>query len=192
MWSAGIRIVDNMIDMPDGETRIRLANNVQRRLTILSLAMLIILGLVVTPCGAQQDAVKGEIKLEGKRVSRLVLRLIDGGTERFDQPGETIKLPPGQYELLQSHLEGGYTSYFPDVPGLRSIEIDANEPAVLKVGAPLKQELRVQRQGRFLSLEYELLGAGGERYAPARREKPPRFTVSRGERQITSGELEYG
>ncbi|UCG57038.1 MAG: hypothetical protein JSU70_19510 [Phycisphaerales bacterium] len=165
----------------------------QRSITILFLCTLVVLGLAVSPCEAQQESVKGELRLEGERISRLVLRLIDSSTKKgFDRPGETIELLPGQYEVLQSRLEGGYVSHYPDVLSFRSIEIEANEPAVLKVGAPLRQALQVQRQGRLLLLEYELVGVGGERYTSAGRDKPPRFTVYRGERQITSGKLEYG
>ena len=126
------------------------------RSTILSLAMPVVLGLAVSPCESQQESVKGELRLEGDCVSRLVFRRMGGSTERFDQPGETVELPLGNYQLLEAHLEGGYSCRFGRAPDYSPIEIDAGEPAVLKVGAPLKQTVKVQRQGRFLSLEARL------------------------------------
>ncbi|UCG57036.1 MAG: hypothetical protein JSU70_19500 [Phycisphaerales bacterium] len=180
-----------MIEMPDGEIG-RFAHNMQRSVTILFLCTLIVFGLAVSPCESQQEGVKGELKLEGECVTRLVLRRTDGGTERFDRPGKTIQLPPGEYQLLESHLEGGYTCRFGPAPEQGHIEIDANEPAVFKVGAPLKQAVRVQRRGRSLTLQYHLDGVGGEYYTSDDRGKPPRFTIYRGEKEIHSDKFRFG
>ena len=144
-------------------------------------------------CLAQgQEKALGELKLEGEHVERLVLRRKDGHTERFDQPGETVKLPVGQYHLMESHLEGGYTCFQGGRSQTKWITIAENTPAVLKVGAPLKQTLEVKRQGRALALDYKLLGIGGEAYTRADRSNPPDFTVYKGEQEIASGQLAYG
>lgn len=70
--------------------------------------------------------------------------------------------------------------------------IPKDEPAVFRVGAPLKQIVKVQRQGRGLVLNYELVGVGGEIYAAGDRDKVPTFTVYRGEEEIASDQFEFG
>ena len=138
------------------------------------------------------DQALGKLRLEGEHVERLVLRREDGHTERFDQPGDVVELPVGEYHLMESHLAGGYTCF--QGPGSQDkwITIAENKPAVLKAGAPLKQTLEVKRQGRTLALDYKLLGIGGEAYARADRSNPPGFTVYKGDQEIASGKLAYG
>ena len=145
----------------------------------------------VSCCFAQEKAL-GELKLEGEHVERLVLQRKDGHTDRFDQPGEVVELPVGQYHLMESHLDGGYTCIQGTVPQNKWITIAENKPAVLKVGAPLKQAMEVKRQGRTLALDYKLLGIGGEGYTRADRSNPPGFTVYKGDQEIASGQLAYG
>jgi len=145
----------------------------------------------VSCCLAQEKAL-GELKLEGEHVERLVLRGKDGHTERFDQPGEVVELPVGEYQLLESHLDGGYTCFQGGGPQNKWITIAQNAPAVLKVGTPLNQTLEVKRQGRTLALDYKLLGVGGEAYTQEDRSNPPSFTVYKGDQEIASGQLAYG
>lgn len=156
-------------------------------------AILLILAIGTFLCNAQdQKSVQGELKLEGEHVDRLVLRGKDGHTERFDKPGETIKLPVGQYHLMESHLDGGYVCFQGAGPQNKWITIAENKPEVLKLGAPLKQTLEVKRQGKTLVLDYKLLGIGGESYARANRSDPPSFTVYKGDTKIASGQFAYG
>jgi hypothetical protein len=63
---------------------------------------------------------------------------------------------------------------------------------VLKLGAPLAQTVKVQRQGSVLVLNYELLGSGGEKYSGSNRSKPPTFTIYKGDKEIASDKFEYG
>lgn len=98
----------------------------------------------------------------------------------------------GEYHLLESHLDGGYACFQGGGRQNKWITIAENTPAVLKVGAPLKQTLEVKRQGRSLALGYKLLGIGGEAYAEADRSNPPGFTVYKGDQEIASGQLAYG
>ena len=72
------------------------------------------------------------------------------------------------------------------------VEVDEDKPAVLKVGAPLKQIVKATRQGRVLALDYKLSGIGGETYVRDDRSKPPTFTVYKGDKKIASGTFEYG
>lgn len=144
-------------------------------------------------CLAQrQEKALGELKLEGEHVERFVLQGKDSHTERIDQPGESIELPVGQYRLLESHLDGGYDCFQGAGPQSKWITIAENAPAVLKIGAPLNQTLTVKRQGKVLTLDYKLIGIGGEAYTSAERSNPPSLTVYRGDQEIASGQFSYG
>ena len=155
------------------------------------------LGTGVCLCDAQeadrQGSALGELKLQGKYIERLVLRRKDGRTERFDRLAETIKLPAGEYQLQEAHLKGGYTCrIITRFSGSDWVRVAEDKPAVLKVGAPLEQTVKAKRQGRILVLDYELVGAGGEKYTGGDRSKPPTFTVYKGDKEIASGEFEFG
>jgi len=140
----------------------------------------------------EQKEALGELKLEGEHVERLVLRREDGRTERFEKPHEIIQLPEGKYHLMESHLDVGYVCFQGAGPQSKPITIAENEPAVLKVGAPLKQTLQTRREGRVLVLDYKLIGIGNELYTKADRSNPPNFTVYKGNQEIASGRFAYG
>lgn len=166
-----------------------------RFIGLLFIIILLFLGTGICPCDVQeadkQGSAVGELKLQGKYIERLVLWRKDGRTERFDQPAETIKLPVGEYRLLESYLKGGYTCRSSRTP-YNWITVAEDKPAVFKVGAPLKQTIQVQRKGRILALSYELLGVGGEKYTSRNRSKPPTFAVYKGGKKIDSGKFEFG
>ena len=133
----------------------------------------------------------GELHLEGEHIERLVLRQKDGPTQGFDHPGATIKLPAGEYRLQDVRLKNGYTC-LNSVSTYNWVTVTEDEPAVLKVGAPLKQILEVKRRGKALVLDYKLLGIGGEAYTKNDRNKQPRLIVYNGDEEIHSGRFEYG
>ena len=173
-----------------------------KRLFINDLKFSIIILFMVVPvffskqascCLAQeQEKVLGELKLEGEHIEQLVLRGNDGHTERFNQPGEVVQLPIGRYNLLESHLDGGYVCFQEAGPQSKWITIAENRTAGLKVGAPLKQTMEVMRQGKTLILDYKLLGIGGETYFHKDRSNPPSLTVYKGDKEIASGKFTYG
>lgn len=173
------------------------AQTAKFRFVGLFITILLFLGTGVCLCEAQEDdrqnSAIGELKLEGKDIERLVLRRKDGHTERFDRPAETIKLPAGEYRLQEARLKAGYTCrIITRFSGSDWVRVAEDKPAVLKVGAPLKQTVKAQRRGRILALNYELLGVGGEMYTSANRTKPPTFTVYKGDKEIASGKFEFG
>ena len=169
------------------------AQTTKFRFVSLFITTLFFWGMGVCFCEAKetdrQDSAFGELKLQGKYIERLVLRRKDGHTESFDQPAEIIKLPVGEYRLLEAHLMGGYTFRFLSGDW---ITVSEDKPAVLKVGAPLKQTVKAQRRGRILALNYQLLGVGGEMYTSANRNKPPTFNVYKGDKEIASDKFEFG
>jgi len=172
------------------------AQTTKFRFVGLCITILLFLGTGVYLCQAQEtdrpNSALGELKLQGKYIDRLVLRRKDGRTERFNRPAETIKLPAGEYHLQEVRLEGGYTCRLLSVSGRDWVTVDEDKPAVLKVGAPLEQTVKAKRQGRILVLNYELVGAGGEKYTGGDRSKPPTFTVYKGDKEIASGKFEFG
>ncbi len=156
------------------------------------------LGILLTVAagtgGAQQpDAAKGDLKIEGTDISRLVLLAEDNSPQEWSNLSGSISLPVGTYRARQIELQGGYVAY-PEAGGdLARITISADRPAVLKAGGPLRQSVRVNRRGAALVLNYELVGIGDERYVSAGRSSPPpSFTIYRGDKAIASGQFEYG
>lgn len=145
--------------------------------------------------GSRQDqnSALGELKLEGKHIKRLVLRLKNGARKEFNTPGEAIKLPAGEYQLQEARLQGGYyCGITTRISDANWVTVAQDKPAVLEVGAPLKQAIRVERRGSLLVLNYELSGVGGEKYTASDRSKPPTFAVYKGDRKIASGKFEFG
>jgi len=159
---------------------------------LIAIPLLWITGVCL--CQAQkankQDSATGELKLDGKYIERLVLRQRDGRTQRLDHPGETIKLPVGEYSLMEIHLIDGYSCRL--LSNDRKVTITNDKPAVLKRGAPLTQTVNVKRQGNALLLNYKLLGGGGETYTSSSRSKPPTFTIYKGDKEIASDKFEFG
>ncbi len=156
----------------------------------LSILVLLNTGICLSQVQEEEPAT-GELKLEGKHIQQIVFIDKERKREKFDDPGESIKLPVGEYQLREVHLEGGYVSPFITVSG-RWTTVDKDKQNVLKVGAPLKQSVRVHRRANLLVLNYELLGVGGHKYVQARRGTPPQFAIYRGDEQIASGKFEFG
>jgi hypothetical protein len=74
-----------------------------------------------------------------------------------------------------------------------SVAIIENETATLKVGGPLSSSVEVQRMGNVLRLSYILTDVGGHSYTSSQRaDKPPTFSIYKGDKEIASGSFEYG
>ena len=132
----------------------------------------------------------GELRLEGQHIELLVFRGKDNHTEQFNRPGETIRLPVGKYRLQDVRLKNGF-SYNNRPSTYKWITVTQDEPAVYKVGAPLKQVVKIGRQGPILEIDYKLVGVGGETYASLRSMRP-RFTVFKNETKVCGDEFEFG
>jgi hypothetical protein len=133
----------------------------------------------------------GELRLEGQHIERLVLCEKDGHTEQFSRPDKTIKLPVGDYRLQDVRLKDGFIYSSRGTSEYHWVTVAGDEPALFKVGGPLKQTVKIERQGPILELNYELTGVGGESYAITRG-KRPQFTVFKGEKEVASGQFEFG
>jgi hypothetical protein len=72
--------------------------------------------------------------------------------------------------------------------------VSGQTPATLDIGGPLTNSVAVARHGSDLTLNYQLLGAGGQRYqlASVNRQHPPEFAIFHGGKKIASGDFEFG
>ena len=140
-----------------------------------------------------QSSVLGELKLEGESIVRLILRREgDNVRETFRRPEQIMKLPTGRYTVQEVHLDGGYICYASRGPKRRRVTVTSDEPATLKIGGPLKQTVKVNRQGRLLVMNHGLVGVGGEQYTDGTSGEPPTFTIYRGDKEIISDKFEFG
>jgi len=164
-----------------------------RRLLGWIVACAVLLPLWQATQARGEEPPRGELRIEGAHITKLV---IEGGdnphTEELTEPNACLRLPVGTYEVQRIELQGGYTCRVPGLAGLQKVVVMEDTPEVLKVGGPLRQEIKAARRGRMLILSHEILGIGGERYSEATRAKPPRFTVYKGDTAIASGQFEYG
>jgi len=72
-------------------------------------------------------------------------------------------------------------------------EVGGKEPPRLAVGGPLTNSVSIQRQGKYLALNYELVGAKGPyELAIQDRSHPPEFAVYQGDKKVASGKFEFG
>lgn len=140
-----------------------------------------------------QDLAHGELRIEGTHIAKLFLHGGDDPhSEQLNDPGGSASLPVGTYRLQRIELQGGYVCWAGELVGLDPIVIREDTPAALKVGGPLQQEIKAACRGHTLVLRHALLGIGGEKYRPAARDKPPRFTIFRDGKTVASGQFEYG
>lgn len=161
-----------------------------RVFVILQWIVIILISGTSVCLSQEQKKSLGELKIEGSHVEKLVLRRKNGPNEIIDEPNGIIKIPVGEYSLFESHLKGGYIRLGTSIN--EWIEVSEDKQAVLKVGAPLVQELELRRQGEGIEFNYKLLGLGGESYVSNQRDKPPSLTVYKGDKVIVSDNFRFG
>jgi hypothetical protein len=141
--------------------------------------------------GQAGQAAKGQLKILGEHVERLVLFGEGTGTEDVlsgDALKRPIDLTPGTYRVRDLAIKGGYRSS----EEVGQVEVKAGGVTELKAGAPLTQGLTVERQGKMFRLGYELKGVGGEMYTSENQATPPEFAVYKGDKKVGGGQFEYG
>lgn len=143
--------------------------------------------------GQETETSTGELKIEGGYIEKLVLEDKNHQALTFENPDEIIKLPVGQYRLLQVYIIGGYSCGFrTSMSGSNLIKIEENKQAAIRAGAPLKQVIETARRGKFLILNYKLIGIDGQNYIRTNIDKKPEFSVYKGNKLIGSGKFQYG
>jgi hypothetical protein len=149
-----------------------------------------------------RQASLGELKLTGKYINRLVLtgQGKDAFTVVLNRPAETVRIPVGSYSNWRLQLKAGtgeatreFNRYgTPDQS--TALVINPTKAATLAAGGPLTNTVTADRQGRYLSLGYKLVGADGAEYQLLHqdRSQPPQFVVSKDGKQLASEKFEYG
>jgi len=143
----------------------------------------------------EQKPSLGELKITGDFIQRVTL---EGGPYLvvLDKPEAVVKVPVGSYGQAKACLKKGNTEAHLD-GGMQSaagrITVNDKKPAVLTAGGPLTNSLSISRRGKNLSLNYQLVGAGGAyQLANQDRSHPPEFTVYQGDKKVASGKFEFG
>ena len=159
---------------------------------IASVASLAILASVST--ASDDTAGTGECRIQGEHIKLLVLQHETGKEQVLSEPGSSVILPVGEYRLQRIVLEGDHSCEPSRFPAGYRLTVEPNTPAILKVGAPLRQVIQADRQGPVMALTYKLIGQGGEQYSINRTPNgpPPSFAVYKGGRKVASGNFEYG
>ncbi len=144
---------------------------------------------------AEQRPKLGELKITGDYVQRVTMQ---GQPYRvvIDHPAGLVKVPTGSYSSPKVWVKKGDVEAYLD-ERLRSsagrITIDEKKPAVLTAGGPLTNSVSISRRGKYLSLNYQLVGAGGPyQFVNQDRSHPPEFTVYQGDKKVGSGKFEFG
>ena len=144
---------------------------------------------------AEQQPRLGELKITGDYVQRVTL---EGGPYMvvLDKPAAVVKVPVGRYGQTKVCLIKGDTQAYLDArtqADAGHITVSEAAPAILAVGGPLTNSVSLNRQGRKLALNYQLVGAGGAyRMVNEDRSHPPEFAVYQGDRKVGSGKFEFG
>lgn len=161
-------------------------------------AALVLLLLVATSARAAGDGDSCELKIQGHSIVQLTLIDKAGRSGvRLDHPGETVKLPAGEYRVEQVELEDGYV--LNPMPGQRQdwFKVTPEGPNELVVGAPLYPTVTASRCGGFIQMDYDTVDGAGRSYrknreVAAQRLPAPTFAVYRDGKEIGSGSFEYG
>ena len=141
----------------------------------------------------EQTPSLGELRITGSSVRRVVMSGQPYAVV-LDWPAAAIKVPTGSYGYsvwLKKGEAEAYLARGETASGM--IAVNDRKPAVLMAGGPLTNSVAVSRRGRNLSLNYELVGAGGKyQVLNQDRAHPPEFAVYQGEQKVASGRFEFG
>ncbi|MBZ5499418.1 MAG: hypothetical protein LAP85_23720 [Acidobacteriia bacterium] len=151
---------------------------------------------LVTATLTEHRSPMAEVTLDGKFVRRLILQG-DARLAILESPGRTVTLPADNYRIQTVYLVPAADK--PVLTGVSTSEtsritVAAGAPNRLQIGAPFVSSVRAERKGSSLLLSYVLKGAAGEEYTvmtPDRR-NPPKFVIYRGDRQVASGNFQFG
>ena len=143
----------------------------------------------------EQQPKLGELKITGNCVQRATL---EGGPFLvvLDKPAAVVKVPVGRYGQTKVCLKKGDVQAYLDgrtQAAAGHITVSEAAPAILTVGGPLTNSVSINRQGRKLALNYQLVGAGGAyQMVNQDRSHPPEFAVYQGDQKVASGKFEFG
>jgi hypothetical protein len=148
----------------------------------------------------EAQAELGELELTGKSIRRAVLREHQAKlpyTVLLDRPAQRVKVPLGTYNKYWAALKEKDTEAFCDYRDwLKAppLTVSSTKPAILRIGGPLTNSVSVKQEGRTLSFDYQLQGAGG-RYrlaGPINQSHPPQLTIYQKGQAVGDANFQYG
>lgn len=157
-----------------------------------------------------QNPDDGLLILKGRKVKKLVLSDRQGKLWTFDEPGDRVSLPVGEYRIRALEVAGGFCLVWDpsDVvesakavwppPDNRRLTIRPGQPCQADFGMPLKLHIvtNAHRVGRLIDASFsKTIADQGGRFYSCTKNAVPKFAVYKGGRDITDlgvGSLEYG
>jgi len=140
----------------------------------------------------------GKLRIESKWVNQLVLG--DNAILILPESVEgVVTAPSGDFTVKQCNLKYDKEKSAVSPDRLNEIKVAVSETGenVLRIGGPLNHQVKIRRTGRVLKFDYELVGAGGEKYdaraiAGYVGDNKPSVAIYKGDMQVGSGSFEYG
>ena len=159
-------------------------------------------GGILTVTFQETTAPSQECEIAGTDIARLDFRQgtyggnTTGTVAVFQRPGRLIRVAPGEYRP-QIHLDGGprLGMLFSDGRGLTvEVKSDPTSCPLLNFGGPVRPEIRATRDRSSIYLTYALQGVGAEKYETdgTSATLPLHLTISKGNRELASADLEPG
>jgi hypothetical protein len=145
-----------------------------------------------------EKPVLGEINVRGGLLTRVILEGDRGYTAVLEGPAATARIPVGAYKVSEVWLKKDGVEAVQDAQAvageLRKVQVRAESPASLLAGGPLTNSVSINRRGKSLVLNYQLVGVDGGAYRLLNdpRTNPPSVTISHSGKQVTSGKFAYG
>ena len=135
----------------------------------------------------------GELDIDAGGTNHLRLRN-EEQIVLLNDPAGIVSLPTGDYQI--DDLVPGYETDSSVRPRFISsdlnVSIKPGQTTLLRVGPPLRNTVEVSRDRNLLRIEYELVGAGGEKYRYYDWEHRPGFSVYKGRLKIAHGTFPFG
>lgn len=145
----------------------------------------------------EKDVPLAKLRVEDQNVSQLVL----GDDDMLIIPrlgDEEMTVPVGDFSCQSLSLKvDEERTASPRVPRDIVVSISPDGENVLCAGGPLNQSVQIERVGKTLRFNYEIIGAGGEKYDIQQLtnydyDKKPSVAIYKGNLQVGSGSFEYG
>ena len=161
----------------------------------------------------EKDVPLSSLRVEGENINQFVfgdgVALTNGGRNgTVSDTGnmlilprlsdDVMTVPVGEYPCRQLSLKpNNMPPASPQNINGITVKVAADADNVLKVGAPLNHQVKIERSGRMLKFDYELVGAGGEMYdfraiTGYDNDSKPAVTIYKGDMQLATGEFEFG
>ncbi len=145
----------------------------------------------------EKDVSLGTLRIEGKYVNQLVL----GHDEMLVLPSlseETCNVPAKHLSVEQCSIKFDQNKPTASPRGNMPVVVSSeNKEMLLKIGGPLSNSVDIERSGKVLTFNYELVGVGGETYDAQQISmyndaKKPSVAIYKGDLKLGGGEFEYG